>query len=78
MGCPFFLQGIFLSQGLNLPLLLGRQILYYWATWEANQLKYYFFLKLRDYNLQVEILYLIEMGSFEPHAQIAKAVYNMP
>ena len=39
MSFPFFLQGIFLSQGLNLPLLLGRQILYHWATWEAQQLK---------------------------------------
>ena len=57
-------------------------------AWQADSLllghlgsqavKILFFLKLRDYNLQVEILYLIEMGSFEPHAQIAKAVYNMP
>ena len=34
-GCHFLLQGIFLTQGLNLSLLLCRQILYHWATWEA-------------------------------------------
>ena len=28
-GCHFLLQRIFLTQGLNLHLLLGRQILYY-------------------------------------------------
>ena len=28
VGCHLFLQGIFLTQGLNLCLLLGRQILY--------------------------------------------------
>ena len=32
MGCHFLLQGIFLIQGSNLSLLLGRQILYHWAT----------------------------------------------
>ena len=38
-GCHFLLQGIFLIQGSNLcllHLLLGRQILYYCATWEAD------------------------------------------
>ena len=30
-----FLQGIFSTQGLNPHLLLGRQILYHWTTWEA-------------------------------------------
>ena len=30
--CHFLL---FLTQGLNLPLLHGRQILYHGATWEA-------------------------------------------
>ena len=32
VGCPAFLQGIFLTQGLNprlLHLLIGRQILYH-------------------------------------------------
>ena len=29
MGCHFLLQGIFLTQGLNLHLLLGRWILYH-------------------------------------------------
>ena len=28
-------MGIFLNQGLNPGLLLGSQILYHWATWEA-------------------------------------------
>ena len=32
VGCHFLLQGIFLTQGLNPCLLLGRQILYHWAT----------------------------------------------
>ena len=35
VGYHFLLQGIFLTQGSNPGLLLGRQILYYWATWEA-------------------------------------------
>ena len=32
LGCHFLLQEIFQTQGLNLGLLLGRQILYHWAT----------------------------------------------
>ena len=39
VGCHFLLQGIFLTQGLNLRLLLGRQILYRWATKEASKIK---------------------------------------
>ena len=35
MGCHFLLQGIFLTQELNLHLLHCRQILYHWATEEA-------------------------------------------
>ena len=35
VGCHFLLQGIFLIQGSNTSFLLGRQILYRWATWEA-------------------------------------------
>ena len=35
VGCHFLLQGMFPTQGLNLHLLLGRWILYHWATWEA-------------------------------------------
>ena len=35
VGCHFPLQGIFLTQGLNLCLLLGRWFLYHWATREA-------------------------------------------
>ena len=35
MGCHFLLHGIFLTQGLNLHLLLGRQIHYHWCTREA-------------------------------------------
>ena len=37
VGYHFLLQGIFLTQGLNLYLLLVRQILYHWATWEAQR-----------------------------------------
>ena len=37
MGCHFLLQEIFLSQGLNLPLLHCRQILYSWATRKAPE-----------------------------------------
>ena len=36
VGCHFFLQGIFPTQGSNLCLLLVRWILYHWATWEPN------------------------------------------
>ena len=35
VGCHFLLHSIFPSQGLNPGLLLSRQILYHWATWEA-------------------------------------------
>ena len=35
VGCHALLQGIFLTQGSNLHLLLGRRILYYRVTWEA-------------------------------------------
>ena len=36
--CPFFLQGLFLTQRLNhlsYVSCIGRWILYHWATWEA-------------------------------------------
>ena len=36
VGCHFFLQVIFLMQGLNLSLQHFRQILYRWATREAR------------------------------------------
>ena len=39
-GCHFLLQGTFSTQWLNLCLLLGRWILYHWATWEALSAKY--------------------------------------
>ena len=35
VDCHFLLQGIFLTQGLNLHLLPSRYILYHWATWET-------------------------------------------
>ena len=34
-GLPLSSPGIFMTQGSNSHLLLGRQILYHWATWEA-------------------------------------------
>ena len=40
MRCHSILQGIFLTQELNPCLLLGRQILYHWATWEAHMYVY--------------------------------------
>ena len=36
VGCHFLLQGVFLTQGWSIHLLLGRQILYHWATREAQ------------------------------------------
>ena len=36
VGCHALLQGIFLTQGLNLHLLHCRQILYHWATGESQ------------------------------------------
>ena len=36
VGCNFLLQGIFPTQGLNPGLLSCRQILYHWATREAQ------------------------------------------
>ena len=38
VGCHFLLQGIFLTLGQNTHLLFGRQMLYHWATWEAQKL----------------------------------------
>ena len=38
--CHFLLQGIFLTQGSNLGLLHCRQILYHWATSEAQIIKF--------------------------------------
>ena len=35
VGCHFLLQGIFPTQISNAYLLLDRQILYQWTTWEA-------------------------------------------
>ena len=42
VGCHFLLQGIFLTQGLNLSLLLGRWILYYWPFRQAQPLSLLF------------------------------------
>ena len=36
--CCFLLQGIFPTQGSNPDLLHCRQILYHWATWEAQKI----------------------------------------
>ena len=35
VACHFLLQGLFPTQGSNPYFLLGRQILYHWASWEA-------------------------------------------
>ena len=44
MGCQFLLQGVFLIQGSNPLLLLGKRILYHWAAWEASS---FFFSSFR-------------------------------
>ena len=36
VSCHFLLQQIFPTQRSNLHLLRGRQIIYHWATWEAQ------------------------------------------
>ena len=36
VGCHSLLQGIFLTQVLNLHLLLGRYFLYHLPNWEAQ------------------------------------------
>ena len=40
VGCHFLLQGIFPAQRSNARLLLGRQILYHWDTWNASLIPY--------------------------------------
>ena len=42
VDCHSLFQGIFQAQGLNMSLLLARQIVYYCTTWEAlkNKLNY--------------------------------------
>ena len=50
VGCYFLLQGNFPRQGSNSNLLLGRWILYHWATWEAPPKKNRNLLRvLRDF-----------------------------
>ena len=51
--CRLLLQGIFLTLGSNLYLLLGRRILYLWATWKA--LSRITFLQI-SFNLQWKTL----------------------
>ena len=36
VGCHFFLQGIFPTEGLNPGLLHCKPILYHWVTWEPR------------------------------------------
>ena len=52
MGCRFFLQGIFLTQGSNPHLLHCRQILYCWATRETLSGTYQFGLSVVSYSFQ--------------------------
>ena len=39
VGFNFLLLGIFPTQGSNLHLLLGRKVLYHWATWKVSYSK---------------------------------------
>ena len=41
VGCHFLLQGILLTQGSNLCLLLGELILYHQTTWEVPSQQYW-------------------------------------
>ena len=58
VGCHFLLQGIFLTQGLNLCLLhLLRRILYHCVTWEALNGCF------EDYNISQLILIQFQQDS---------------
>ena len=59
--CHFLLQGMFPTQGLNLCLLLGRPILYYWATWDAQ--------------IELELAILIAMANSNWILDRCKATY---
>ena len=67
MGCHFLLQGIFPTQGSNPCLLLGRRILYQWATWEAL-----IFIKHQQLNTVLEIVIIAVPGW---HIQLPASVY---
>ena len=55
VGCRFLLQGIFLTQGLNLRLLhFLRRILYHYVAWEALNGCF------EDYNLNLLTAQLIQ------------------
>ena len=56
VGCHALLQGIFMTQGLNLQLLYCRQILYHQPTGEASIVLGS--LQIRDVSLSQEGLYL--------------------
>ena len=67
VGCHFILQGIFPTPGSNLNLLLGRWILYHWATWEAL-----IFIKHQQLNTAREIV-ITAVPSW--HIQLPASVY---
>ena len=52
MGCKLLLQGIFLTNGSNLSLPHHRQILYIWATREAQSLSMRLIAKIRILKFQ--------------------------
>ena len=47
MGCHFLLQGIFLTQGLNLGLLHRRQVLYH-LSHQGNPMQWALFFFLNE------------------------------
>ena len=56
-GCHFLLQGTFPTQGSNPHLLLGVEIPYHWATWEApvSRLLIFKLLTIWIQNLHIQL-----------------------
>ena len=56
VGCHFFLQGIFLTQGVSCVSCIGRQILDHWPTWILQ-----YTILLRHLNVSGRKTYFIKM-----------------
>ena len=61
LGCHFFLQRIFPTQGSNCSSCIGRWILYHWATWEApnNELYNNLFFRIMQSTVKLCSLYCL-------------------
>ena len=53
VSCHFLLQRIFPTQGSNLHLLLGRQVLYHWATWFICPYNRVLFNKKKEWTFEI-------------------------